>query len=450
MTTKYKTIARIVALAISALSATSAVAQDGKQTVWDGTVIGFDFNSTGLLGDIGGVRSSLSNQGFNYNLVYASESATNVSGGYNKDRHVAYVDQLALLFTQDLERLTGIPDARIEGLITNRNHDDNLVTERLQDPRIYFNDLSQEVWGGGSITRLGYLTFSRSFDNHRLKWRIGQMNYQQTFDQIAPCDFQLLSLCGGKSAYARSWDTWDIHTLGTTLSYDFTPRFTMKAGILEKNNLSNERNRTWAFNTRGSKGVLVPVEAQYKSTVNGLPGLFNLGLQFDNARLDELYTPAGAATKTHTSTWFLWGGFNQQVTQVANAKNRGMSISGEFALADQRTDPFHIVASVALRYRGLFDALPNDWFGLGVSWIDMSKYLAQSEQQQNELGSINDYYNPAYTPVAGHSVNAELYYRFRPLGWLEIQPDLQYWIRPGGIKQTSNAVVLGLKTVVRF
>ncbi len=69
---------------------------------------------------------------------------------------------------RDLERWTGIPDARLEGNIVNRNHDDNLTTKRLQDPRVSFNDLSQESWGGGSITRLGWLTFARSFDDRRL------------------------------------------------------------------------------------------------------------------------------------------------------------------------------------------------------------------------------------------------------------------------------------------
>lgn len=399
---------------------------------------------------MGGIRSALSSQGFNYNLVYVSESAANIAGGYNRDKHFAYVDQVALLFNQDLERYTGIRDAKIEVLITNRNHDDNLTTERLQDGRSNFNDLSQEVWGGGSITRLGYLTFSRSFFNRRLKWRIGQMNYQQTFDQIAPCDFQVLSLCGGKSSYARSWDTWNIHTLGTTLSYEATPSLTLKTGILEKNDLSYQRSRTWSFNTRGSRGVLVPLEVQYKTTVNGLPGLYNFGVMFNNARQEELYMPIGETSKTRTKTWFLWGGFNQQITRRPDARDRGMSFSGAFALADERTDPFHIAASLALRYRGLFDALPNDWLGFGVSWLDMSKSLAKAQQQQNEINNVSNYSVPAYTPVVGHSVTAELYYRFRPRSWLEIQPDVQYWIRPGGVKETRNAVVLGIKTVVRF
>ncbi|HBW1604253.1 TPA: carbohydrate porin [Klebsiella pneumoniae] len=436
--------------ALSAFSSFSNFAQDEKPTSWDGSVIGFEPNSTGLLGDLGGIRSTLSSYGFNYGLVYTTESASNVAGGYNHDNHVSFVDQTAFIFTQDLERFTGIPDATIEGLITNRNHDDNLTTKRVQDSRANFNDLNQEVWGGGSITRLGYLTFSRSFDDRRLHWRVGQMNYQQTFDQIAPCDFQTLSLCGGKSSYARSWDTWNIHSWGTTLAYDFTPSFTLKTGVLEQNSLSSQRGRAWSFTTHGSKGVLIPLEGQYKTTINGLPGLYNLGVLFNNATQEDLYTARGETTKTHNRTFFLWGGFNQQVTRSADALNRGMSVAGGFGLGDQRTDPFHIAASLAVRYRGLFDAMPNDWIGLGVSWLDMSKYQARAQRLQNEVNGVSDYNDPNYTPVQGHSIQFDLYYRFRPLPWLDIQPDVQYWIRPGAVKETQDAVVVGLKTAIRF
>ncbi|CAJ0996238.1 Porin B [Sodalis praecaptivus] len=119
-------------------------------SAWSPTVLGYEPPTPGLLGDWGGMRTALADKGFNFALIYETESAYNASGGYNTDKHFAYTDQIALLFTQDLENVTGIDDAKIEGLITNRNHDDNLTTERVQDSRARFNDLTQEVWGGGS------------------------------------------------------------------------------------------------------------------------------------------------------------------------------------------------------------------------------------------------------------------------------------------------------------
>lgn len=417
---------------------------------WSPTVLGYEPMTPGLLGDWGGMRSTLSDNGFNYALIYQTESAYNVSGGYNKSGHYAFVDQTALLFNQDLERFTGMSDAKIEGLITNRNHDDNLTTERLQDQRVHFNDLAQEGWGTGSITRLGYLTFSRTFMDKKLTWRAGLMNYQQTFDQITPCDFQLLTLCGGKSSNSLTWNTWNIHSWGTTFAYAVTPELTLKTGVIEQNSRADDTSRAWSFTTHGSKGVLLPVEAELKTHVNGLPGAYNLGILFTNAKQSSLYTPVGEETETYNRTWFAWAGFNQQVTSHQDDQSRGMSVFGNMSIADQRTDVSHIIASLGIRYRGLFDAMPNDYIGFGGSWIDMSNRLAKTERQINQINGIYDYDNPLYQPVQGHAVNFDLYYRFRPVSWLDIQPDVQYWINPAAVSETKNAFVVGLKTAIRF
>jgi porin len=82
----------------------------------------------------------------------------------------------------------------------------------VQDPRVNFNDLTQESWGGQSITRLGWLTFARSFDDRRLTWRIGMMNKVQTFDQIIP----VISSCCPSAAEIGQLADLELHTWGTT------------------------------------------------------------------------------------------------------------------------------------------------------------------------------------------------------------------------------------------
>lgn len=86
----------------------------------------------------------------------------------------------------------------------------------------------------------------------------------------------------------------------------------------------------------------------------------------------------------------------------------------------------------------------------GIYSLDMSKYQARAQRLQNKLNGKDDYSVPSYTPVVGDSDQFDLYYRFRPVSWLDIQPDIQYWICPGGIKQVQDAVMVGLKTAVRF
>ncbi|NYS31004.1 carbohydrate porin [Pantoea sp. WMus005] len=425
---------------------------------WNGAVPGFESPPDPLFGEMFGLRKTLSDNGFTYNFGYLSQFGWNGGGGYNHDSHLAYIDQFALTFNQDLEHWTGIPDARIEGNIVNRNHNDNLTTKRTQDTRVNFNDLTQESWGGQSITRLGWLTFARSFDDRRLTWRIGMMNKVQTFDQIIPCDFQMLSQCGGKSANSLTWNNWNVHTWGTTLEYNVTPVVTLKGGVMEQNPDASSRHHAWSSSTRGSKGVLLPVEIEARPIFNGLPGAYNLGVVFTNAPQTDLYRGrsggAGADDPSgydkHNRTWFLYAGLNQQLTRHQDDVNRGLSTSVSMSLADQRTNYMHSVYAASLRYRGLFDARPEDWIGVGLTWTEMSNQYARNQRFMNTMGAFSDYNDSAYHPVPGHSLNGEFYYRFRPFSWLELQPGIQYWHHPAGISRTQDAWVTELKTVVTF
>lgn len=452
-----KNIKMKTALCLFTLMAASPLALAQEQA-WNNTVLGFTPPPDPLLGEMLGIRKILNDNGFTYNLGYLNQFAWNGGGGYNHDSHVAYIDQFSLTFNQDLERWTGIPDARIEGNIVNRNHDDNLTTRRVQDPRVGFNDLTQESWGGGSVTRLGWLTFARSFSDRRLTWRVGMMNKVQTFDQIIPCDFQLISQCGGKSANSMTWNNWQIHTWGSVWEYKLTPVVTLKGGIMEQNPKAATRNHAWSWSTRGSKGFLLPMEIEAKPVISGLPGIYNLGLLFTNAPQTDLYSGksggAGAGDpngfKEHNRTWFLYSGFNQQITRHRDDPLRGLSTSFSMSLADQRSNPIHTEYAATLRYRGLFDARPEDWIGLGLTYIDMSNHYSRTQRTLNRQSGITDYGNPGYAPVPGHSINGEFYYRFRPVKWLELQPGIQYWHRPGGLSRTQDAWVTELKTVVSF
>ncbi|ANS40623.1 carbohydrate porin [Serratia inhibens] len=426
---------------------------------WDGVALGFEPPSPGLLGDMLGIRPILEESGFHYNLGYLSQLSYNAGGGYDQDKQASYIDQFSLTFSQDLQALTGIPDAALEGNIVNRNHDNNLTRDRLQDPRANPTDLSQESYGGQSITRLGWLTFSRSFLDRRLQWRIGMMNKVQDFDQIIPCDFQTLALCGGKSANSLTWYNWNVHYWGTTLQYKLTDGLTFKTGVMEQNPNATSRGHAWSTTTQGSKGFLLPMELELKTNaVNQLPGVYNIGVLFTNARQQDLYEGvsggAGATDpngyRSHNRTWFLYSGFNQQVTRHRGDASRGLSLFYSLGLADQRTNYMHYSTSTGIRYHGLFDARPDDWLGLGVSMVKLSDHYRDNQRYLNQINQATDYQDPNYRPVPGHSVTAELFYRFNVTPWLQLQPGLQYWHHPAGVSETQDAWVTALKTVVTF
>ncbi len=249
------------------------------------------------------------------------------------------------------------------------------------------------------------------------------MNKVQTFDQIIPCDFQLLTQCGGKSANSLTRNNWNIHTWGTTLEYKLTPTVTLKGGVMEQNPQATARSHAWSWSTKGSKGILLPMEIETRPLINGLPGAYNLGVVWTNAPQSDLYSgKSGGAGATdpqgyaeHDSTWFMYAGLNQQITRHADDPLRGMSVSLSGSLSDQRSNYIHSAVAASMRYRGLFDARPEDWIGFGLTWIDMSSHYARNQRYMNQISGATDYNDPAYQPVAGHSLNGELYYRFRPV-----------------------------------
>src|SRR5258707_4187684 len=72
-----------------------------------------------LLGDWGGLRTRLYQQGVDFQLGYTTEAAGNTQGG---DRHlVRNADQFNIGTTLDLDKLLGWSDARFQVTITDRN-----------------------------------------------------------------------------------------------------------------------------------------------------------------------------------------------------------------------------------------------------------------------------------------------------------------------------------------
>ncbi len=63
---------------------------------WNGSALGFEAGQQGLLGDMLGIRPILEENGFHYNLGYLNEMAYNAGGGYNHDKHLAYIDRCVI------------------------------------------------------------------------------------------------------------------------------------------------------------------------------------------------------------------------------------------------------------------------------------------------------------------------------------------------------------------
>ncbi len=129
-------------------------------------------DSPWLKGNWAGKRNELSEQGFSLGLFHVNELATNVRGGHDQKTALETSDQTTALFNYDLSKKLGV-DGEFSLVVTNRNNHELLTNTRVNDPRTgSLPNLSQEVWGVGSVTRLPRLTYLADFDVKAQRWSV--------------------------------------------------------------------------------------------------------------------------------------------------------------------------------------------------------------------------------------------------------------------------------------
>ncbi|WP_082159054.1 carbohydrate porin [Chromobacterium sp. LK11] len=73
------------------------------------------------------------------------------------------------------------------------------------------------------------------------------------------------------------------------LQYRLTPELTLLTGLLEQNPQAPSRSHAWSVSTDGSLGILLPLEAEWRTRRFGQPGIYSLGLLYTNAKQTDLY-----------------------------------------------------------------------------------------------------------------------------------------------------------------
>ncbi|HEX7348638.1 MAG TPA: carbohydrate porin, partial [Rhodanobacteraceae bacterium] len=146
-----------------------------------------------LTGDWGGLRSKLKQKGITFNPSYASESAGIVSGG--PSRTARYTQQLALETLFDLQKLAGVPDAKVQVTLTYRSG-------RSLTNDVLHNQFSvQELYGAGQNFRLAEMNYQQSLDDQRIDIELGWSPIGDHFARLPDfCKFQNGVICGHANA----------------------------------------------------------------------------------------------------------------------------------------------------------------------------------------------------------------------------------------------------------
>lgn len=160
----------------------------------------FSPTAKNMTGEWGGVRTDLRQHGYDFTLEYSAMTATNISGGYDRDKTLRYSDQYILGVDMDLEKILGIRDGEFKASVNNRNGRD-LTQDRLQDPRApVIGSGVQSNYGRGQTWHATQFWFKKSGWEKKLDIKVGLMPPGEDFDNNG-CFFQNLSLCGSLAGH---------------------------------------------------------------------------------------------------------------------------------------------------------------------------------------------------------------------------------------------------------
>ncbi len=405
--------------------------------------------SSYLLGDWSGERTRLADKGIRLDLGDTSEAAHNFAGG---SRHLTrYADQWKFGGILDLDKLWGWRGGTFQIVVTDRNGR-NLTA----DAHLPVYQQVQEVYGRGQTWHLTVFALNQTFLDGKLEWNIGRLPVGSDFDSFS-CDFQNLTFCGSPPGNIAGdyWINWPTSQWATWLKLDITAQTYVKVGAyqLNPNYIDDDwaRSNGWKANfPGGTTGALIPLEFGWTPTVNGLPGSYTFGGWFNNAGGSDIYYDihkqpialTGEAPLQDSSRYGGYLGLQQQVSGTPN--ENGVTVFANATMTDIKTSPTDRQFALGAEYKAPFDRA-NDMIGLAFGATHGSNRLASYQRLYNQL-------NPgAAVPVQdGYEYAAELFYNWAPIPSINLRPNLQYMIHPGGTSQNNNVFVLGLKTVIAF
>jgi porin len=395
--------------------------------------------------DWDGIRSEWLDKGIDVRIGYVSETATNVQGG--DQELVRYTDQITFTSTLDLDKLLGLPLATFKLTITDRNGDNLSSDANLQSLQQV-----QELYGRDQTWRWTQFWYQQKYLDGLVSWKIGRITEGEDFAAFS-CEFMNLTFCGAQpgNIVGSYWYNWPVSQWATEVKIALKGLGYFQIGAFDANTdyLQNKYSMD-LWRPGSSSGVLVPLEFGWlPSFGDGLKGSYKFGAWYNSSTAPDvvenvygqpLAIDGGAPLMRH-GQYGAYVNFLQKLT--APTADRGLSVFFNATYADKRTSTQDNQIAAGLLYKGALDLRPADEVGFAVGRTHVNSRIADVETQQNAL-------NPGSVGVQGSEYVAEFFYNVQVTRWLDLRPNVQYVVQPGGIAGNTNDVIVGLRLSVNI
>lgn len=355
----------------------------------------FSPTAKNMTGEWGGVRTDLRHRGYDFTLEYSSMTATNISGGYDRDKTLRYSDQYILGIDMDLEKIFGIHDGEFKASLNDRNGRD-LTQDRLQDPRApVIGSGVQSNYGRGQTWHATQFWFKKTWQDKKWDLKVGLMPPGEDFDNSG-CFFQNLSLCGSLAGHGSGvWYNTPIGQWGGRIKYALSSALYIQAGGFQYNPNYATRHGSFELDGTGHLGYMYIVELGHRPTPGAtfLPDTWKIGGWYNTADANDVldddngdpYVLTRQAARRHGGRY---GGYlyvSQQLTHSGSQRQNGLNIFGHLDINDKNTATMDYQIQAGIIYKGPFASRPQDFISFGVSKMHANAKVARRAQLQNQM-----------------------------------------------------------------
>lgn len=333
------------------------------------------------------------------------------------------------------------------------------VVMGLIDLSLTFNTQDAKLWKGGELsihaqnTHGGNITGDYIGDIQTLS-NIENGNYTYLYELIYSQNFEKLKICAGihdlnsevvNSEYGSLYlnssfgimpsismntpvSIFPHNSLALILNYVPSDKITLTGAIYDGNPGSLDSNK-YGFDLKLSKedGFFSIAELKYSFLKNAFEkGYVKLGSYYSSLK----YLNLSDTTSQINGNYGAYVILNYLVRPNIKDLSRGWGVVLQAGIAPAIMNNFNSHLGVGFNYKGIFKNT-KDEFGIGISYLSLSKYL------QNNF-------------TKNHETAIELTYKIELNEHFSIQPDIHYILNPGMVKGIENAFVATLRTEIAF
>jgi porin len=431
-----------------------------------------------LLGDMFGLRKTLSGYGIDLAVQETSEMLGNVTGGTRKG--VQYDGLTQAILQLDTQRAFGLHGG-LFNISALQIHGQNLSSDNLST--------IQTASGieANRATRLWELWYDQKFlAEDRLDIKVGQQSVDQEFIASNNAAYFVNTMFGWPAL--PSYDmpgggpAYPLSALGVRFRYRPIDSVNLLVGVFNGSPASNNSGDSQQQNASGTSfplggGRLIIAELQYAYPSLGsmvYPGesaplahTYRLGAWYDTEGFDDqrydvnglsLANPAsnGVPAK-HRGDFSLYAVADQMLWRNPDDPNNTLNVFGRIMGAPQNDRNFiRFSMNAGLVYHEPFRNRADDTFGVGMGYVHVSS--AVSGQDSDAINFAMQADPNSFNLVRHSETYVEVTYQYQLRPWWQLQPDVQYVFMPGGgvvdpqdpTQRIRNELVLGLRTNILF